>query len=210
MIRRWKGVVVITLDEAQHAKCLASLRDRNGDLSTLRLQINALQEHPSNRKRIVVPKHYNTIQIAARKLHEALCEAWCCDDAAHRSHYAKLCLDAKVQSEVQLDLAISCHEPDMNSLGRSEIPISILSMLLLMIIIQSSTAVTNMATCPINEHFRNGNQCSHSSQSYIRFELDNICWNNCTSFYQDTEKEALVRTRAVIRLTEEAQMGESH
>ena len=60
----------------------------------------------------MVPKHYNTIEIAARELHEALCEAWCCDDAARRSHYAKLCLDAEVQSEVQLDLAISCHEPE--------------------------------------------------------------------------------------------------
>jgi hypothetical protein len=122
VIRRLKGAVVITLDEAQHAKCLSSLRDRNNDLSTLRLQINALQEHPSNRKRIVVPTHYNTIQIAAKKLYEALCEAWCCDDAAHRSHYAKLCLDAKVQSEVQLDLAISCHELDVNPPGRSEHP----------------------------------------------------------------------------------------
>lgn len=77
-----KAAFKITLDEAQHETCLASLRDRNSDLSTLRLQINALQEHTSNRKRIVVPKHYNTIKIAARELHETLCEAWCCDDAA--------------------------------------------------------------------------------------------------------------------------------
>lgn len=122
MIRRWKGVVVITLDEAQHAKCLASLRDRNSDLSTLRLQVNALKEHPGNKKRVVIPKHYNAIQIAARKLHEALCETWCCGDPAHRSHYAKLCLDAQVQSEVQLDVAISCQEPDLNLSERSEHP----------------------------------------------------------------------------------------
>ena len=107
-----KAAFKITLDEAQHETCLASLRNRNSDLSTLRLQINALQEHISNRKRIVVLKHYNTIKIAARELHETLCEVWCCDDAARRSHYAKLCLDAEVQSEVQLDLAISCHEPE--------------------------------------------------------------------------------------------------
>jgi hypothetical protein len=122
VIRHWKGAVVITLDEAQHVRSLASLRDRNNDLSTLRLQINALKEHPSTRMRIVVPKHYNTIQIAAKKLHEALCEAWCCDGAAHRSHYAKLCLDARVQSEVQLDLAISCQESDVNSPERLEHP----------------------------------------------------------------------------------------
>jgi hypothetical protein len=124
VIRRWKGAVVITLDEAQHVRCLASLRDRNSDLSTLRLQINALREDTSTRRRTLVPNHYNTIHIAARRLHEALCEAWCCDDAAHRSHYAKLCLDARVQSEVQLDLAISCHEPDANSPERSETPYS--------------------------------------------------------------------------------------
>ncbi|KAF2998007.1 hypothetical protein E8E13_007355 [Curvularia kusanoi] len=93
------------------------------DLSTLRLQMNALQEYPATTKQYTaVPKNYGSIQVAARKLHEALCEAWCCDDAAHRSHYAKLCLEAHVQSEVQLDLAISCHEPDDTSLASSAYP----------------------------------------------------------------------------------------
>lgn len=113
VIKRFKGTIKITLDESRHKKCLASLRDRNGDLGTLRSQINAFQEYSENGNQTILPADYNAIQAAARKLHEALCEAWYCDDA-HRGHFAKLCLDAHVQKEVRLDLAISCQEQDTN------------------------------------------------------------------------------------------------
>lgn len=44
------------------------------------------------------------------KLHEALSDAWWCSDLAHIGQFAKLCLDAEVQTGVSLDFAISCRE----------------------------------------------------------------------------------------------------
>ncbi|UPX11403.1 uncharacterized protein EKO05_0002009 [Ascochyta rabiei] len=122
VIKRLKGAVQITLDETRHKVCLTSLRNRNGDLGMLRSQICAFQECTASRQQTVLPASYNAIQTAAKKLHEAICEAWCCDDAAHRGHYAKLCLDAHLQAEVRLDLAISCHEPEASSADSSTYP----------------------------------------------------------------------------------------
>ncbi len=60
-----------------------------------------------------LPVRYGNIRDASQKLHEALCRYWCCEDAAHRGHCAKLCIttEAETEDEVQLDLAISCQEP---------------------------------------------------------------------------------------------------
>lgn len=109
----------ITIDKSRHDRCLASLRDRNGDLSALRSQVSAFQRHNAYGKNTCVqhkplPMRLNSVQNASQKLHEALCNAWCCDDSAHRGHYAKLCIDTPVQVEVRLDLAISCHEPSLD------------------------------------------------------------------------------------------------
>jgi hypothetical protein len=83
-------------------------------LNTLQSQIQALQQPTKSSSALIrhkaLPGRFLAIQNASQKLHEALCNAWCCDDADHRAHYAKLCLDAEVKAEVSLDLAISCHE----------------------------------------------------------------------------------------------------
>jgi hypothetical protein len=90
----------------------------NGELGALRQQIAAFQQTIRTTGTLVkhraLPGRFHSIQNASQKLHEALCKAWCCDDLAHRGHYAKLCLDADVQTEVRLDLAISCHEMAAN------------------------------------------------------------------------------------------------
>ncbi|KAF2036133.1 hypothetical protein EK21DRAFT_52993 [Setomelanomma holmii] len=119
-IKRLQGAVKIKFNKAKYEKCLASLRDRNDNLSVLRSQIGAFQQQGAIEssalvKHKVLPDRFHSIQSASQKLHEALCSAWCCNDAEHRGHYAKLCLDAEVQSEVRLDLAISCQEPSMES-----------------------------------------------------------------------------------------------
>lgn len=115
-LKRLRGAIKITLDKSQHDRCLSSLRDRNGDLSVLRSQISAFQyldtahrEYKAVQHR-ALPRELEAIQSASHKLHEALCSAWCCDDPAHRGHYAKLCIDAQAEAEVRLDLAISCHQ----------------------------------------------------------------------------------------------------
>ena len=114
-IKRLHGAVKITFNKSMYEKCLASLRDRNDDLSALRSQISAFQQQSTSTTGALVrhkalPEGFQSIQNASLRLHESLCSAWCCDDADHSGHYAKLCLDAEVQAEVRLDLAISCHE----------------------------------------------------------------------------------------------------
>ncbi|KAH6618467.1 hypothetical protein C7974DRAFT_415841 [Boeremia exigua] len=115
-LKRLGVAIKITFEKSRHDSCLANLRDMNGDLSALRSQVGAfqrpnIQQTGSFVQHKALPRGIGSIQDASQKLHEALCGAWCCDDAAHRGHYAKLCIDAQVQAEVRLDLAISCHEP---------------------------------------------------------------------------------------------------
>lgn len=117
-LKRLGGAVKITFDKSRHDRCLTTLRDRNGDLSALRSQIGAFQRHDArgsstHLQHSDLPSGISSIQSASQKLHDALCDAWCCDDPAHRCHYAKLCVDAQVEAEVRLDLAISCHEPSL-------------------------------------------------------------------------------------------------
>ncbi|KAF2629517.1 hypothetical protein BU25DRAFT_456615 [Macroventuria anomochaeta] len=123
-LKRLGGAIKITFDKSRHDRCLANLRDRNGDLSALRSQVSALQRQDAHGTSACVqhkplPRGLNSIQNASQKLHEAICGAWCCDDPTHRGHYAKLCIDAQVQAEVRLDLAISCHEPSPNGNNNS-------------------------------------------------------------------------------------------
>jgi hypothetical protein len=95
---------------------LGKLRDRNNELSAFRSQIQALKQSDHRPAGICIqqkplPAKFCAVQLASRQLHTALKEAWSCDDAEQRDHYAKLCLDAEVAEEVQLDIAISCQQP---------------------------------------------------------------------------------------------------
>jgi len=120
-VKRLKGAIKITFNKSNYEQCLVRLREQNNDLGLLQSQISAFQKHFASSKGPLIrpkalPERFRSVQNVSQKLHEALCSAWCCDDARHRGHYAKLCLDAEVQTEVRLDLAISCHETfDANS-----------------------------------------------------------------------------------------------
>ena len=113
-IRRLRGAVGITFDKSAHEKTLDKLRARNGELKALREQIAAFRHGARASDALVrhkaIPHHIQSIRSASHKLHDALCSSWCCDESAHRGHHAKLCLDAEIQSEVCLNIAISCHE----------------------------------------------------------------------------------------------------
>jgi hypothetical protein len=118
-MKRLRGATQFTFNKRKYERCLVDLRDRNDDLSTLRSQIRAFQHQVAGTTGTLVrhrplPDRFHSIQGASQKLHEALCSAWCCDDAKHRGHYVKLCLDAEVHAEVRLDLAISCHETSVS------------------------------------------------------------------------------------------------
>lgn len=113
-MKRLRKVVKISFNKKKYEKCLSNLRGRNEDLNVLRTQIGSFQQPAAAANALVnqkaLPDKFHAIQSASNKLHEALCEAWCCDDVAHRAHYAKLCLDAEVGLGVRLDLAISCNK----------------------------------------------------------------------------------------------------
>jgi transposase len=114
-IKRLRGAIQITFNKSKYERWIADLRERNDDLSTIRAQVSAFQHQATSATGMLVrhralPERFRSIQSASQKLHEALCSAWCCDDARHRGHHAKLCLEAEVRAEVRLDLAISCHE----------------------------------------------------------------------------------------------------
>jgi hypothetical protein len=118
-MKRLRGVAQVAFNKSKYERCLTDLRDRNDDLSTLRSQIRAFQHQATSTigtvmRHKTLPDRFQSIQGASQKLLEALCSAWCCDDSKHCGHYAKLCLDAEVQAEVRLDLAISCHETSNN------------------------------------------------------------------------------------------------
>ncbi|KAF2651954.1 hypothetical protein K491DRAFT_696015 [Lophiostoma macrostomum CBS 122681] len=113
-IRRLRAAARITLDKSKYERILANLRDHNADLTQLRSHFGELQQQRDcterdslNRKS---PFRGGTIRTASLKLYEALCSAWCCEDADHDGHNAKLCLEAEVEEEVRLDLAISCQQ----------------------------------------------------------------------------------------------------
>jgi hypothetical protein len=115
-IRKLRTIVKVASNESKYARLLGRLRDRNSELSAFRLQIEALKQ-PDHRPTGIciqhkpLPAKFCAIQLASSQLHTALKEAWSCDDAEQRDHHAKLCLDAEVADEVQLDIAISCQEP---------------------------------------------------------------------------------------------------
>ena len=115
-IRKLRTVVKVAFNESKYVKLLGRLRDRNSELSAFRLQIEALKQ-PDHRPTGIciqhkpLPAKFCAVQLASKQLHTALEEVWSCDDAEQRDHHAKLCLDAEVADEVQLDIAISCQEP---------------------------------------------------------------------------------------------------
>jgi hypothetical protein len=119
-LKRLGGAIKITFDKSQHESSLASLRDRNSDFGMLRSQIGAFQRHEIHTTSVSLahkrlPSRLSSINNASRKLHEALCGAWCCEDPTHSGHHAKLCIDAEARAEVQLDLAISCLKSNLGA-----------------------------------------------------------------------------------------------
>ncbi|KAF2740999.1 hypothetical protein EJ04DRAFT_423887 [Polyplosphaeria fusca] len=118
-IRRLRKRIAIAFDKSKLEKSLAHLKDKNDDLSHLHSQIGAFQRNnPCSTAtciaRKTLPTRVNTVRIASQALHEALSNAWCCSDRSHSHHYAKICLDPKVDvpedDVMRLDLAISCQD----------------------------------------------------------------------------------------------------
>ncbi|EON64583.1 hypothetical protein W97_03816 [Coniosporium apollinis CBS 100218] len=114
-IRRIRHSVTVTFQKSRYERRLSCLREYNDDLGTLREQLGAIKRPPSCSnisciaKRSSIPPRFSDMQHASQKLHEALTSSWCCADAEHSGHCARLCLDVEVTDGVRFDLAISYH-----------------------------------------------------------------------------------------------------
>lgn len=120
-IRRVRHSVTITFQKSRYEERLSSLRKYNEDLGTLREQLGAFKRPPSCStnpciaQNLSLPPRFGITQRASQKLHEALTTSWCCADAKHTDHCARLCLDAEVNTDsVRFDLAISYHRSHTN------------------------------------------------------------------------------------------------
>ncbi|PVI03074.1 hypothetical protein DM02DRAFT_717011 [Periconia macrospinosa] len=128
-IKRLRNATKISLDKSKYEKSLSSLRNWNSELSQLRGHISAFQQNRSSTNKCKgyssLPSHIKSIRMASQNLHEALSSAWCCGDLTHNGHYAKLYVEAEVESEVRLDLAISYNQetPRCSSANAAEPPI---------------------------------------------------------------------------------------
>ncbi|KAF2176640.1 hypothetical protein K469DRAFT_606524 [Zopfia rhizophila CBS 207.26] len=123
---RVRKAAAMSFEKSRFEKNLADLKERNYDLKELRCQINELQQLPQTSSTLSYPRkcphtRYNLIQKTSQKLHEALTDAWKCQDAAHFGHYAKLCVDAEVGSGVQLKMAVSYQRRVAQNATRSAI-----------------------------------------------------------------------------------------
>jgi hypothetical protein len=192
-IKRLRKAVKVTFNKSKYEKCLASLRDRNDDLSVLRSQIGAFQQTSNTTGALVrhqaLPERFQSIQSASQKLHEALCNAWCCDDPAHGGHYAKLCLDAEVHTEVRLDLAISCHETAAARDQRQVVP-RVKYRLQCTNSKQPATNPSNLVVCAVHEY--HGNTARHNG---VTIHIGSAIVSSARAFdffAQSTEEEGIV------------------
>ncbi|KAI9784902.1 MAG: hypothetical protein M1816_000597 [Peltula sp. TS41687] len=127
-IRRVRRSIQIGFEKSKFENIVVSLRDSNTDLCQLRSYLGDFQQqhlHPSNQclTRRSLPPQYNEIQETSQRLHEALFREWCCGDASHTAHTAKLFLDAQVNDDVRLDIALSFYRKDLQRSMTAERPI---------------------------------------------------------------------------------------
>ncbi|KAL9091289.1 MAG: hypothetical protein Q9165_004923 [Trypethelium subeluteriae] len=110
-----KNALYYTLKKGHFFKKLRELESLNENLTAIRSQILAMQRIEdqnvvtrSESGQAMVTQFY-AIREASTALHEAFVEAWdqSCPDIAHRHHHTLLCLDAKSDQCVHLEVAIS-------------------------------------------------------------------------------------------------------
>ena len=120
-----KTGIALSFEKSNYMKKIRNLRELREELTALRFQVSALEAaahtKPShaaiNRD---VGARLCAIRKASMTLHEALSQLWShsCHEASHSQHSTILCLDAKVDHCVCLDLAISYEKDRSTSTSR--------------------------------------------------------------------------------------------
>lgn len=116
-MRKLRKRVQVTIEKTNFESKIAKLEKLNNELVRLRQQVNELQAPSccavkrSDRTRRLPAEFgaYGTIRRASRALHEALKAAWSDTDAPGLRHLVKLFLDAKAETDVQMEIAILCY-----------------------------------------------------------------------------------------------------
>ncbi|KAJ4857090.1 hypothetical protein T069G_07987 [Trichoderma breve] len=117
-VRKLRKRVTITFEKKNFEDQIDVLEKSNSALRRLREQVSELQKPPSyttgkqckRAGRLPLEfKGYRDIRRASKALHEALTAAWSSTQAPHLRHFVKLFLDAKAETDVQMEIAILCY-----------------------------------------------------------------------------------------------------
>ncbi|KAK4069219.1 hypothetical protein Trihar35433_5798 [Trichoderma harzianum] len=117
-VRKLRKRVTITFEKKNFEDQIDVLEKSNSALRRLREQVSELQKPASyttgkqckRAGRLPLEfKGYRDIRRASKALHEALTAAWSSTQAPHLRHFVKLFLDAKAETDVQMEIAILCY-----------------------------------------------------------------------------------------------------
>lgn len=116
-MRKLRKRVQVTIEKTNFESKIAKLEKLNNELVRLRQQVNELQAPSccaikrSNKARRLPVEFgaYGTIRRASKALHEALKATWSDTEALGLRHLVKLFLDAKAETDVQMEIAILCY-----------------------------------------------------------------------------------------------------
>ena len=116
---RLRTAAKIAINSTTYGKQIEALRSDNADLRVIG-SYGYRQAPRQVRKRSSPPAEYGQIRNANQALHSALQSVWCCENLSHIEHAAKLCLRAKIEDGVRLELAVSCSKSRMDSNTQSD------------------------------------------------------------------------------------------
>ncbi|KAM0252804.1 hypothetical protein ACHAQJ_007543 [Trichoderma viride] len=119
VMRKLRKRVKITIEKKDFEDKIASLEKSNSSFRRLREQISELQEpsrcltKASSERTRRLPLEfgaYGAIRRASKALYEALTTTWSGTHAPHLRHFVKLFLNAKAETDVQMEIAILCYD----------------------------------------------------------------------------------------------------
>ncbi|KAM0521838.1 hypothetical protein ACHAPE_002400 [Trichoderma viride] len=118
-MRKLRKRVQVTIEKTNFESKIARLEKLNNELVRLRQQVNELQapsccaiRRSSDRARKLPAEFgaYGSIRRASKALHEGLTATWAEAEVPSLRHLVKLFLDAKADTEVQMEIAILCYD----------------------------------------------------------------------------------------------------
>ncbi|EHK19014.1 uncharacterized protein TRIVIDRAFT_158130 [Trichoderma virens Gv29-8] len=117
-IRKLRKRVTITFEKKNFEDQINVLEKSNSSLRRLRKQVGELQPRQSYTAKKPGARAgrlplefgaYGAIRRASKALHEALTTTWSSTQTPHLRHFVKLFLDAKAETDVQMEIAILCY-----------------------------------------------------------------------------------------------------